>query len=370
MPVAAIEALVLCLSSHPSTTISETLDLLSRATATLKASVANPISLSAGTDLFQRYLVTQLNRGGVGAGAGITGGKGPTAAGGGYLGLGGDFEAVRRHLLTNGRLFVERAKASRERIASFGRHFVRDGVTVLTNGGSRVVGAVLRSAAEGDAKSGVGAVRFRVIWVTGSDELMAGKQQREETNGAKDTPGAAPQREMEGSATVQQLRQLGVPVATIPESAVAYALGKVDMVIVGAEGVVENGGIISRLGTYQMGMLAKAQRKPFYVVAESHKFVRLYPLGQYDLPIDQRVIEFRVGADARVEDEDESGAVVGEDEGVAMEPGDVRAAGEAPAAKAGAGIWNGPGDAVDFTVSIQPLFDSSSANSNADSHPI
>ena len=69
------------------------------------------------------------------------------------------------------------------------------------------------------------------------------------------------------------------------------------MAIVGAEGVVESGGIISRLGTYQLGLLAKAAGKPFYVVAESHKFVRLYPLSQYDLPIDQRVLDFRTADD-------------------------------------------------------------------------
>lgn len=50
---------------------------------------------------------------------------------------------------------------------------------------------------------------------------------------------------------------------------------------------------MSRMGTYQIGLLAKAIGKPFYVVAESHKFVRLYPLGQYDLPIEQHVIDFK-----------------------------------------------------------------------------
>lgn len=97
--------------------------------------------------------------------------------------------------------------------------------------------------------------------------------------------------------TVRALRAKGVPVATIPESAVAYALGKADMVIVGAEGVVENGGIVSRMGTYQIGLLAKAIGKPFYTVAESHKFVRLYPLGQYDLPIEQHVVDFKTEED-------------------------------------------------------------------------
>ena len=80
--------------------------------------------------------------------------------------------------------------------------------------------------------------------------------------------------------------------AAISEAAVAYSMGGVSMVLVGAEGVVENGGIISRMGTYQMGILAKAAGKPMYVVAESHKFVRMFPLGQYDLPIEQNVVKF------------------------------------------------------------------------------
>lgn len=260
MPVAAIEALVLLLSQSTSSTISETLDLLATSTATLKRAIPNPISLSAGTDLFQRYLITTLQR--------------PErlqqqqAASSGTSTGGGDFRAIRNHLLSNGRLFVKRAKESRATIARFGRRFVRDGTVVLTNGGSRVVGALLKSAAE----ERVGSVRFQVVYVQ-SSHAAAGKAE-------------------EGKAIVRELREKGVPVATIPEAAVAYSMGKVDVVIVGAEGVVENGGIISRLGTYQIGVLARSAGKPFYVVAESHKFVRLYPLGQYDLPIEQKVLDF------------------------------------------------------------------------------
>lgn len=124
---------------------------------------------------------------------------------------------------------------------------------------------------------------------------------------------------------------------------------KVDLVLVGAEGVVESGGIINKvtvsflhhsvnsgllkfcffeafkafwnassiwilpskcllivgnweilsgkhwicnvvfhlspqIGTNQIAVCAKAQNKPFYVVAESFKFVRLFPLNQQDVP--------------------------------------------------------------------------------------
>lgn len=249
MPVAAIETLVEALSRSRVTTISETLDVLQHATDTLKSSIPNPISLSAGTDLFTRYLVASL--------------KNVNTAD-------ADFAATRTNLLSNGQLFVERAKASRDRIAGFGRHFVRDGCTVLTNGGSRVVSALLRSAAEASS----GSVRFKVIYVL--DQLTLSQKEG-----------------CEGTETVELLRKHGIPVATIPSSAVAYSLGMVSMVIVGAEGVVENGGIISRLGTYQLGLLAKSKGIPFYVVAESHKFVRLFPLGQMDLGVEQRVVDFR-----------------------------------------------------------------------------
>ena len=47
--------------------------------------------------------------------------------------------------------------------------------------------------------------------------------------------------------------------------------------------MVENGGIINQIGSYQMAVLAKALNKPFYAAVESFKFIRMYPLKQDDL---------------------------------------------------------------------------------------
>lgn len=47
------------------------------------------------------------------------------------------------------------------------------------------------------------------------------------------------------------------------------------MVLVGAEGVVENGGVINKLGTYQLSLCARAHGIPFYVAAESYKVPNL-----------------------------------------------------------------------------------------------
>ena len=56
---------------------------------------------------------------------------------------------------------------------------------------------------------------------------------------------------------------------------------------VGAEAIVESGGIINTVGTYQMALVSKATNTPFYVVGESFKFVRLYPLNQSEIPVNQ-----------------------------------------------------------------------------------
>lgn len=41
--------------------------------------------------------------------------------------------------------------------------------------------------------------------------------------------------------------------------------------------------MIAQLGTYQVAMIAKTLRKPFYVAVESYKFARMYPLSQRDV---------------------------------------------------------------------------------------
>ncbi|KAI1457568.1 nagb/rpia/CoA transferase-like protein [Annulohypoxylon moriforme] len=260
MPVAAIEALIECLSQSSAKTVFETMDLIKTQSAKLRSAVRNPVALTHGTDLFQQYLVTSLKQ------------PGPD---GKETSSHENFEVVRQHLMRNGRLFASRAKQAREQIAAVGREYVRDDCTILTHGGSRVVGTLLGRAAEsitGDSKR-----RFKVIHVV---------------NEARRT---------ESLRVVAALRAKGVQVATIPESAAAYSMSKVNVVLVGAEAVTANGGIISRMGTYQLALIAKARRKEFFVAAEQHKFGKTFPIDQFDLGFDQEIFDFH----ARKQDESE-----------------------------------------------------------------
>ena len=54
------------------------------------------------------------------------------------------------------------------------------------------------------------------------------------------------------------------------DSAVAYVMDKVDFVLVGSEAVVESGGLINAVGSNQMAIIAKAENKPFYALAERY----------------------------------------------------------------------------------------------------
>lgn len=69
----------------------------------------------------------------------------------------------------------------------------------------------------------------------------------------------------------RELSAAKIPVKLILDAGLAFIMEKVDMVLVGAEGVVESGGIINFLGTYQAALVARSMNKPVYVAAESYK---------------------------------------------------------------------------------------------------
>ena len=47
---------------------------------------------------------------------------------------------------------------------------------------------------------------------------------------------------------------------------------------------METGGVLNKIGTYGLALAAKAHHKPVYVLAESFKFLRHFPLSQVSAP--------------------------------------------------------------------------------------
>ncbi|MBN3311458.1 EI2BA factor, partial [Atractosteus spatula] len=224
--VAAIRTLLEFLKRDKGETILGLRENLTQAIDKL-TSVDSSVAVSSGGELFLRFIsLTSLEH--------------------------PDLSQCKKVMIERGELFLEKISLSRNKVAKLCHTFIKDGAKILTHSSSRVVLRVLEKAAA-EKK------RF-TVYVTESQPDTAGQNMAE------------------------KLRKLNVPVTVILDAAVGYVMEKVDLVIVGAEGVVESGGIINKIGTYQMAVCSKAHNKPFYVVAESFKFVRLYPLNQQDVP--------------------------------------------------------------------------------------
>lgn len=226
--VVAIETLLECLKVDNAETLSGLIDNLKKAINVLVDSDAIAItSVSSGCELFLRFITLASLES-------------------------SDFEEVKDILIKRGELFLQKVLACRAKISHLCLPFINDGASILTHSKSGVVISVLKEAVKANK-------RFSV-YVTQSCPDNSGEKMAE------------------------ALREFNIPVTVILDAAAAYVLEKVDMVLIGAEGVVENGGIINKIGSYQIGLAAKALNKKLYVVTESFKFVRLYPLNQADVP--------------------------------------------------------------------------------------
>lgn len=225
--VCAIQALTTVVRQSRSTTMMGLEIELNNAVAALKACNPASISLAASCELFSRY-VTRAS-----------------------LDIPRFEECVAR-LLERGEQFSLMSSNSRATIASLVDRFISDGKVILTHGFSRVVQTVLVTAAQAGKN-------FSVLVTEGRPNC-------------------------DGYHAAAELLKAGIPVTLILDSAMAYAMDQADLVLVGAEGVAESGGIINKIGTYQMALCATQMKKPVYVAAESYKFARLFPLNQNDLP--------------------------------------------------------------------------------------
>ncbi|GAB5362791.1 hypothetical protein AAMO2058_000828900 [Amorphochlora amoebiformis] len=224
--VAAIQALTKVIERSKAQTLMELQEDLKAAMESLKSMDENSITLAAGCELFSRYVTrTSLDI--------------------------PDFDTCKKRLISRGKVFAENSIQSRTRISKFGDRFIQDNARILIHGRSRVVAQLLNHAHQKHKK-------FSVY-------ISEGRPKNH------------------GYLMAEELKEMGIYCTLILDSAVAATMDDIDMVLVGAEAVVENGGIINTVGTYQMAMVASLLNKPVYVAAESYKFSRLFPLSQKDI---------------------------------------------------------------------------------------
>lgn len=215
-PVAAIKALLGVVERSNATTMMELQDELKRAreivmqdflhsssSSSGRSGTRNMIALASGCDLFLKYATrTFLEH--------------------------GDFAASRNQVLERGQRFAGISLAARDRIAHVAADFIQEGQTVLTHGWSRVVASILLKAAE--------TKHFDIILLEG----------RPDAAGAK-------------AARAYASHESKIPTTVVLDSAMGHVMEMVDVVLVGAEAVVENGGFVNKMGTYALATCAKGK---------------------------------------------------------------------------------------------------------------
>jgi methylthioribose-1-phosphate isomerase len=89
--------------------------------------------------------------------------------------------------------------------------------------------------------------------------------------------------------TAWELHKGGIPLTLITDNMVGHFLksGNVGAVVTGADRIAANGDTANKIGTYQIAVLAKENRVPFYIAAPVSTFDLTIPDGEH-IPIEER----------------------------------------------------------------------------------
>ena len=169
-------------------------------------------------------------------------------------------EALKAVIASDAGNYMEWAEIARERIARCGAELVPEGSTVFTFTLSETM---LRTFREASCQG----KRFRVL-VTESRPNN------------------------DGLITATQLAQEGIPVEISIDAGIGELVPRADIMLVGAEGVMTDGSVVCKVGTYLAALVANAHGVPVYVIVDSMKLsltsilglpMRLEPIQEIDL---------------------------------------------------------------------------------------
>lgn len=179
---------------------------------------------------------------------------------------GASLAAVREALVAEAQQVHREKKASDEAIGNFGAALMPQSGQVMTqcNAGA------LATAGIGTA---LGVIRVAVE--QGRELHVLVPETRPYLQGAR--------------LTAWELHKGGIPLTLITDNMVGHFLktGKVGAVVVGADRIAANGDTANKIGTYQMAVLAKENKVPFYVAAPVSTFDLTLASGE-QIPIEER----------------------------------------------------------------------------------
>ena len=158
--------------------------------------------------------------------------------------------------------YRESLRKVRDRIAEYGARLVPDGGSVLVHCHSGSVVAVLKRAFDEEIDFKVFACETRPLY--------------------------------QGRKTARELSEYGIPTVLAVDSAARLVLTRFmrdsDVVMVGADAITSEGGLVNKIGTSQIALAAFEHEKRFYSCTGTHKFDPLTLWGREE-PIEERKSE-------------------------------------------------------------------------------
>ena len=146
---------------------------------------------------------------------------------------------------------ADRDASDSQRIGEFGSELIRDGMNIETHCNA----GWLAFVDYGTALSPV-----YLAHLQGKKIFVYADETRPRSQGAR--------------LTAWELNQAGIPHTIIPDNAGAWlmSLGKIDLMIVGADRIAANGDTANKIGTLEKAIAAKEYGVPFYVAAPTSTF--------------------------------------------------------------------------------------------------
>lgn len=94
----------------------------------------------------------------------------------------------------------------------------------------------------------------------------------------------------QGRETARELAEIGVPVRFYVDSGARIALREADVMMIGADAVLDNGKVINKIGSEMFAEIARGYDVPVYVVTNSWKYDPMSSFG-YETGIERRAAE-------------------------------------------------------------------------------
>ena len=181
---------------------------------------------------------------------------------------GTDVDALRGSVVDASEAFVRQLDRAQEDLGRVGANRLADGDTVMTHCHSTDALACIEAAVE-----------------QGKSISAVVKETRPRN---------------QGHITAEQLRDAGVPVTLIVDSAARRYLDEVDHVVVGADSIAADGGVINKIGTSGLAVNARERGVPIMTAAQT---IKLHPetLTGHTVEIEMRSEEEVIGPTARDE---------------------------------------------------------------------